>query len=74
MLLSSTDVFISPSRALVRPGRFDKKIAVPLPDILGRMQILKHHMQGVLTETGKTAVLIIVEQYLMPQIRMTGRG
>ncbi|KAK7693546.1 hypothetical protein QCA50_003115 [Cerrena zonata] len=35
--------------ALVRPGRFDRNIAVPLPDIRGRIQILKHHMKDVTT-------------------------
>lgn len=39
-------------RALVRPGRFDRHIAVPLPDIVGRVQILKHHMQGVTVNKG----------------------
>jgi len=34
--------------ALTRPGRFDKVIAVPLPDIRGRVQILKHHMRDVI--------------------------
>lgn len=33
--------------ALLRPGRFDRQIVVPLPDILGREQILKVHMQNV---------------------------
>jgi ATP-dependent metalloprotease len=33
--------------ALTRPGRFDKVIAVPLPDVRGRVQILKHHMRDV---------------------------
>jgi len=31
----------------VRPGRFDRIIAVPLPDIRGRVQILQHHMRDV---------------------------
>ena len=35
------------SSALTRPGRFDRHIAVPLPDIRGRVQIIKHHMKGV---------------------------
>ena len=39
-------------RALVRPGRFDKIIAVPLPDIRGRVQILQHHMRGVTVSKG----------------------
>lgn len=33
--------------ALLRPGRFDRQIVVPLPDILGREQILKVHMAKV---------------------------
>ncbi len=32
--------------AFLRPGRFDRKIAVTLPDIEGRRQILKIHAQG----------------------------
>ncbi len=33
--------------ALLRPGRFDRQVTVPLPDIRGREQVLKVHMRQV---------------------------
>ena len=33
--------------ALLRPGRFDRQVVVPLPDILGREAILNVHMRKV---------------------------
>jgi len=38
--------------ALLRPGRFDRQVNVPLPDIRGREQILKVHMRK--TPIGKS--------------------
>ena len=33
--------------ALLRPGRFDRQISVPIPDIRGREQILKVHIRNI---------------------------
>jgi len=33
-------------KALLRPGRFDRQVEVPLPDIAGREKILEVHMRG----------------------------
>ncbi len=34
-------------RALLRPGRFDRQVTVPNPDILGREQILNVHLKKI---------------------------
>ena len=33
--------------ALLRPGRFDRQVVVPLPDIIGRQKILKIHAKKI---------------------------
>lgn len=33
--------------ALLRPGRFDRQVVVPLPDVKGRIAILKVHLRNV---------------------------
>ncbi|MCC5791269.1 MAG: ATP-dependent zinc metalloprotease FtsH [Legionellaceae bacterium] len=38
--------------ALLRPGRFDRQVVVPLPDIRGREQILNVHLRKVPVEPG----------------------
>jgi cell division protease FtsH len=41
--------------ALLRPGRFDRQVVVPLPDIRGREQILTVHLKNVPVEKGLDA-------------------
>lgn len=45
-------------RALTRPGRFDRTIHVPLPDVRGRVDILKHYMKTMQMSTEVDASLI----------------
>ncbi|KAM0752871.1 ATP-dependent metallopeptidase Hfl [Meredithblackwellia eburnea MCA 4105] len=47
ILLGATNFPESLDKALIRPGRFDCHIVVPLPDVRGRMKILQHHMKGI---------------------------
>lgn len=47
ILIGATNFPESLDKALVRPGRFDRHIVVPLPDVRGRLAILKHHMTDV---------------------------
>ncbi|CAE8615362.1 unnamed protein product [Polarella glacialis] len=37
-------------KALTRPGRFDRKVTVPLPDLLGRHKIIRTHAQRLALE------------------------
>ena len=45
-------------KALTRPGRFDRNIVVPLPDVRGRIAILNHHMRNVQIGTDVDATII----------------
>ncbi|KAI0273626.1 ATP-dependent metallopeptidase Hfl [Gloeopeniophorella convolvens] len=47
IVIAATNFPESLDEALVRPGRFDRHIAVPLPDVRGRAQILAHHMKEI---------------------------
>lgn len=49
IIIGATNFPESLDKALTRPGRFDKEIIVDLPDVRGRIDILKHHMQNVET-------------------------
>jgi cell division protease FtsH len=44
--------------ALLRPGRFDRQVVVPLPDVRGREQILEVHMRNVPLATDVDAQIL----------------
>ncbi|EJU00823.1 ATP-dependent metallopeptidase Hfl [Dacryopinax primogenitus] len=58
IVIAATNFPETLDHALVRPGRFDRHVAVPLPDIKGRVQILKHHMREVTADIDVDAAII----------------
>lgn len=51
IILAATNFPKLLDKALTRPGRFDRTVVVPLPDVRGRLEILKHHMKNVQIST-----------------------
>ena len=47
IVIAATNRPDSLDAALVRPGRFDRRIVVPLPDVRGREDILRVHLRAV---------------------------
>ncbi|TXT05976.1 hypothetical protein VHUM_03737 [Vanrija humicola] len=47
IIIAATNIPQSLDPALTRPGRFDRHVVVPLPDVRGRIAILKHHMTDI---------------------------
>lgn len=52
VILAATNRPESLDPALTRPGRFDRRVPVELPDLKGREEILKVHAKKVKTESG----------------------
>ncbi|KAL2823913.1 P-loop containing nucleoside triphosphate hydrolase protein [Aspergillus cavernicola] len=47
IILAATNYPQLLDKALTRPGRFDRKVVVDLPDVRGRMAILQHHTKNM---------------------------
>ncbi|PGH11671.1 hypothetical protein AJ80_07039 [Polytolypa hystricis UAMH7299] len=58
IILAATNYPKLLDKALTRPGRFDRKVEVGLPDVRGRVNILNHHMKSVQISTDVDASVI----------------
>ncbi|WP_435640684.1 ATP-dependent zinc metalloprotease FtsH [Micavibrio aeruginosavorus] len=58
IVLAATNRVDTLDDALKRPGRFDRQVHVGLPDLAGRVQILKTHMRTVPLDTDVDASVI----------------
>lgn len=45
-MLAATNAPETLDAALTRPGRFDRKVAVELPDVRGRLEILNLYLEA----------------------------
>lgn len=58
IIIAATNLPKLLDKALTRPGRFDRNVVVPLPDVRGRAAILKHHMKKVQVSTDVDETII----------------
>ena len=45
VVIAATNLEQKLDPALTRPGRFDREVAVPLPDVRGRLDILQYYLK-----------------------------
>ncbi|KAF2860703.1 ATP-dependent metallopeptidase Hfl [Piedraia hortae CBS 480.64] len=55
IVMGATNFPQSLDKALTRPGRFDRNVPVPLPDVRGRIAILKHHLRNIKVDSSVDA-------------------
>ena len=59
IVIAATNLEKGLDPALVRAGRFDRHVAVPLPDFRGRMEVLQHYLQVCATAYGLELRLLL---------------
>ena len=45
IVMAATNLSKALDPALTRPGRFDRHVAVPMPDVSGRLEIIQHFLK-----------------------------
>lgn len=58
IIIGATNFPQSLDKALTRPGRFDRNVVVPLPDVRGRIAILKHHLRNIRIDSAVDPAII----------------
>ena len=51
--------------ALLRPGRFDRQVVVPAPDIIGRDKILKVHTRKIKMDQQLKLLLLLDQSWIL---------
>ena len=46
VVIAATNLEQKLDAALTRPGRFDREVAVPLPDVRGRLDIIEYYLKA----------------------------
>lgn len=67
--IAATNFPQSLDKALIRPGRFDRHVTVPNPDVKGRKEILEVHFKNV--PAGKDVDLKVRTFTLCAQVTMS---
>jgi ATP-dependent Zn protease len=52
IVIGATNLAESLDKALLRPGRFDRHVTVPLPDLCGCSDIIRHYLRNVPVASG----------------------
>ena len=60
MVIGATNHPDSLDPAAIRPGRFDKKIHVPLPDVKGREEIFGFYLNKISHDFSKTKIKTLI--------------
>ncbi|TKA77477.1 hypothetical protein B0A55_05373 [Friedmanniomyces simplex] len=58
IIIGATNFPESLDKALTRPGRFDRNVNVPLPDVRGRIAILQHHLKAIRVDATADAAVV----------------
>jgi hypothetical protein len=74
VVVGSTNAIERVDRALLRPGRLEKVVEIPLPDAAGAVNILRFHLDGELRDADLTEVGALLDRSTGAEIMHAIRG